>query len=259
MKNQESFKTIQYQFAAHLRNPSRVQAPENIEDRRLQVYRELFYNNVEGFVSGGFPVLRSLTGDEKWHRMVRNFFASYRCQTPYFIEISREFLTYLQTTRQPEQDDLPFMLELAHYEWVELAVDADIDSIPVTGFNPDGNLMQGRPVVSPLANVLSYQYPVHRICSEYIPTEPPATATFLIVYRDHQDQVRFMEINAVTARLLMLLDENADFTGADAIAAVARELPHIDEAAVLSGGEQALMQLRQSDIILGTELKPIKG
>jgi len=45
----------------------------------------------------------------------------------------------------------------------------------------------------------------------------------------------------------------------DAVTAVACELPHLDEAAVLSGGEQALMQLRQNDIILGTELKSLKG
>ena len=257
MSEAGSFKNLQYQFASHLRNPAEMPSPEGIEERRMQIYRDLFYNNVEGFISNGFPVLRSLISDEKWHRMVRAFFSEYRCQTPYFLEISQEFLNYLQHSRRPEQDDYPFMLELAHYEWVELAADTDVDVIPSTGFNAKGNLMQGRPLVSPLAYVLSYQYPVHKISVDFIPSEPPTVATFLIVYRDSNDEVRFMEINGVTARLLMLLEEHPDFTGADAVDAVAAELPHLSHEIVLQGGEDALKQLQVSGIILGTELKTI--
>ena len=259
MTESTSFKDLQYRFASHLRNPSIAPAPHGIEDRRLKIYRDLFYNNVESFISGGFPVLRSLTSDEKWHRMVRDFYSSYRCQTPYFLQISQEFLGYLQHVRQPEADDYPFLLELAHYEWIELAADIDVDEIPSTGFNPNGNLMQGRPVLSPLAYVVSYQYPVHRISVDWFPAEPPAVATFLIVYRDHQDQVRFMEINGVTARLMMVLEENPEFTGKDAVLAVAAELPHLEQSVVMQGGEAALKQLRTSDILLGTELKTVEG
>ena len=259
MSDRASFKTLQYEFAAHLRNPAEEPGPEGIEDRRMQIYRDLFYNNVEGFISSGFPVLRSLTSDEKWHRMVRAFFAHYRCESPYFLEISQEFLGYLQSARQPEQDDFPFMVELAHYEWIELAADTDIDEIPVTGYNQSGNLMQGRPVISPLAYVVSYQFPVHRISVDFVPCEPPPIPTFLIVYRDQGDEVRFMEINGVTARLLLVLEENPAYTGYDAVRVVASELSDLDESVVLQGGEQALKQLRGSGILLGTELKTITG
>ena len=259
MSETSSFKDLQYQFASHLRNPAQTPSPEGIEDRRMQIYRDLFYNNVEGFISGGFPVLRSLTSDEKWHRMVRDFFSRYRCQSPYFLEISQEFLNYLQQSRAPEVDDYPFMQELAHYEWIELAADTDADEIPDSGFNPNGNLMQGRPVISPLAYVLSYQFPVHRISVEYIPSEPSPVATFLIVYRDQLDEVRFMEINAVTAQLLMLLEQTPDFTGEQAVHAVADDLPHLSREIVLNGGEEALKQLRASGILLGTELKSVEG
>jgi hypothetical protein len=252
-----NFKTLQYEFATHLRNPAQSPAPAGIEDRRMQVYRDLFYNNVEGFISGGYPVLRSLTSDEKWYRMVRDFFSSYRCQSPYFLEISQEFLNYLQNHRVSEQDDLPFMLELAHYEWVELAADTDSDDIPSTGFNPDGNLLQGRPLVSPLAYVVSYQFPVHLIGPNYIPAQPPASPTFLIVFRTVGNDVKFMEINAVTAQLLLLLEQHPEFTGLDAIECIASELKHIDKNSVVDGGKQALDQLRTSGIVLGTELKAI--
>lgn len=257
MTQSNSLNDMQMAFAAHLRDPANQPAPEGIENRRMQIYRDLFYNNVEGFVSGAFPVLRSLTSDEKWHRMVRDFFAHYRCQTPYFLEISEEFLQYLQNQRTPEQDDWPFILELAHYEWVELVADSAVETIPTTGFNPDGNLLNGRPCLSPLAYVVSYQFPVHQIGPDYTPQEPSATPTFLIVYRNSDLEVKFMEINSVSARLLVLLQENESFTGLNAIEVIQGEINHPNPQVVIDGGQQALNHLHQTGIILGTQLKPI--
>ena len=42
----KSFQDKQYEFAAHLRDPENVPAPDGIEDRRMGIYRELFYNNL---------------------------------------------------------------------------------------------------------------------------------------------------------------------------------------------------------------------
>ena len=75
-------------------------------------------------------------------------------------------------------------------------------SLDLTGIDPDGDLIAGRPVLSPLAWVLAYDYPVHQISPANQPHEPAGQSTFLVVYRNRDDQVGFMEINAVTARLL---------------------------------------------------------
>ena len=45
-------------LAAHIRDPENVAAPAGVEERRLKIYRELFFNNVEGLLAGNFPVLR---------------------------------------------------------------------------------------------------------------------------------------------------------------------------------------------------------
>ena len=249
---------LQMEFAGHLRDPANVRSPQGIEQRRMQIYRDLFYNNVEGFISGGYPVLRSITDDEKWHRMIRDFFSRYRCQTPYFLEIAQEFLGYLQTCREPENDDWPFMLELAHYEWVEMAADTAEGEYPETGFNANGNLLLARPYLSPHAYVVSYHFPVHKIGPDYLPDQPPQNPTVLIVYRDRHLAVRFMEINGVTARLLVLLQENAEYTGRDAIEQVTKELQHPQPEVVLDGGREALQQLFESGIVLGTQLSPVE-
>ena len=71
--DQPDFIRRQYEFAANIRDPEKEPAPADIEERRMAVYRELFYNNVESFISGTFPVLRKLHRDEPWHALIRDY------------------------------------------------------------------------------------------------------------------------------------------------------------------------------------------
>ena len=246
------FMQRQYEFAAHIRDPEHNKAPAHLEDRRMKIYRELFYNNVEGFLSSGFPVLRELMNDTDWHALARDFFARHQCHSPLFLEISREFLNYLEQERGDRPDDFPFLLELAHYEWVELALSvADSDEQPVAT-DPLGDMLDGTPVLSPVAWPLSYRYPVHRISPDFIPAAPGEQTTYLLVYRDNSDDVGFIELNQVSARLFALLQDDPTRSGRKALAMIADELQHPDADAVISGGKQILQEWRQRDIILGT-------
>jgi len=251
LANKKTFKDWQYSFTSHIRDPENVAVPEGIEARRIKIYSDLFYNNVEGFISSGFPVLRSLYSNTDWHLMIRDFFKNHQNHTPYFLELSQEFIDYLQNERQATESDFPFMLELAHYEWVELALSIDETEIDTSNIDIEGDLLSGHPVISPLAWPLSYNFEVHKISPEYIPTEASNQATHLIVYRDKEDEVGFMEINAVTARLLYLLNENEDLSGHSAFEKIAIELQHPDTNAVISGGLETLNELKQRNIILG--------
>src|SRR6185295_17370724 len=107
------FQRLQYRFAAHLRNPRRHAPPPGIERRRLKVYAELFYNNVEGFLSNAFPVLRAITPDARWHAMARDFFERHESHQPLFHRIAEEFLRYLERERGRVAGDPPFLRELA--------------------------------------------------------------------------------------------------------------------------------------------------
>ena len=252
LANKKSFKDWQYAFTSHIRDPENVAIPDGLEARRIKIYSDLFYNNVEGFISGGFPVLRSLYSEDAWHVLIRDYFKNHKNHTPYFLELTQEFLTYLKNEREAHDDDFPFMLELAHYEWVELALEIDETEIELSKINVDGNLLDGHPVISPLAWPLSYNFEVHKISEDYIPTETSAQATHLVVYRDNQDAVRFMEINAVTARLLFLLADDDALTGRAALQSIAKELQHPDTNAVIDGGLSTLSELHERGIILGT-------
>ncbi len=248
------FQQIQYDFAAHIRDPENRDKPQGLEDRRMAIYRDLFFNNVEGFLSGNFPVFKQISAESYWLKLARDFFNHHRCHTPYFLEIGLEFLRFVEEEREPSPEDPVFMQELLHYEWVELALDASELELPLQNVNANGDLLQAHPVQSPLAWLLSYQFPVHCIRPDYQPEEAPEQPTFLIAYRNREDEVNFMEVNSVTGRLLYLLSEDTAMTGEQALAQIAAEMQHPNPEQVIAGGLETMEHLRSKGIILGTQL-----
>lgn len=240
---------LQYAFAAHLRDPQQTPAPAGIEDRRLQIYRDLFYNNIEGFLANAFPVIRQLSDDADWHARVRTFYARHPCHDPQLHGVASAFVDWLQ-------GDIPglppWMPELAHYEWAELALAVDPAELTPELADPNGNLLDGIPAVSPLAWPLAYRWPVHRISPDHLPDTPPDAPTCLVVYRTRGDEVRFMEVNPVTLRLLEYFSSETPPCGRDALQQIALELQHPDPAAVVASGADTLNGLRARDILLGT-------
>lgn len=251
MSNRKRFQDLQYDFAAHIRNPQDTPAPADIEDRRMAIYRDLFFNNLSSLLSGTFPVLKKVIGKAAWESLVRDFMVEHRCHTPYFHQVSEELLAYLQQGRASNSEDPPFLFELAHYEWVELAITLEDDPEEHPGVNPSGDLLEEIPVLSPLAWRLGYHFAVHKISADYQPTEPEKQPVHLLINRDKDDRVNFTEINPVTARLLELVEED-QFTGKEILKKIATELGEQDAAATITAGETILTRLRDSQVILGS-------
>ena len=243
------FQRRQFAFAAHIRDPAHAEPPADVPAQRMAVYGELVFNNVENFLRDTLPVLHTLLEPAQWQALVRDFLIRHRAHSPYFRDIPREFLSYLDEQRDEQSpgypQDPPFLRELAHYEWVELALSMDErDAVPAdAGSDAGAALLSGHPRPAPLAWPLQYRFPVHRIRKEFQPTEAPAEPTFLLVYRAADDAVRFMELNAVSARLIGLLAEHADdetYTGRQALDDIARELEHPQPDQVVAHGLELL-------------------
>ena len=250
------FQDIQNVFTQHMRDPENNAGPEEIEDRRLKVYRELVYNNIEGFIANSFPVLRKIIDDEYWHKMMRDYVAHHQAHTPLFPKMPQEFLQYLEHERKESVDDHPFMLELAHYEWVETSLSLDSRDISFDEVEKDGDLLESIPVVSPLVMPLAYQWPVHKVSPEFLPDTMPEQATYLLVYRDRNDDVGFIELNPVSAKLIeVCLDNTNQLSGKDILLSIAEQLQHPDPDVVIKGGLEIMQDFKNKDIILGTRLK----
>ena len=241
-------------LAAHIRDPERVPAPAGIEERRLKIYRELFFNNVEGLLAGNFPVLRGIYGSEGWQTLIRAFYRDHDCQTPLFTELAREFLRYLDTRADTGtgRDDPPWLRELAHYEWVELALQISEARNDDIAHQPDGDLLDGRPLVSPLAWPLAYVWPVHRIGPDYRPTTPPDMPTLLMLRRESDGAVSFHALTPLSFRLLQRLDAEPALSGREHLQALAAEAGATDPDALLHDGAAMLAQMRAEGTLLGT-------
>jgi len=242
----------QYAFAAHLRDPGSAPPPPGIEDRRMAVYRELFYNSIESLLAGNFPVIRTLLDDGAWHDLVRAFYREHRAHTPLFPEIGREFLRYLEARADRGEPDPGWLPQLAHYEWVELALSLDETELADVPCDPHGDLLAGVPVPSPLAWPLAYAWPVHRLAPDHVPPAPPSAPTFLLALRDRGDAVRFKELTPMTFALMQRLHANdAGASGRALLEAMAGEAGQPADAFVPAGAA-ALAQLRERDAVLGT-------
>lgn len=246
------FQELQKQLAAHIRNPESNPPPAGIDDERLQVYRRLFFNNIRNFTTGAFPILSKLLGDDKWEQLNRSFFSQYRCHSPYFIEISKEFLQFL--SNYADDPDTLFIYELAHFEWTQLDLsiigDADDAQSDRTQENVNASEELGRLklALSPFARLLNYRWPVHKANFESMPDEPKETA--LLAWRDKEDKVRFIECNAVSAALIDHMQTHRGASGDEHIKAALANAGIEHNNDTFAGGVNLLGDLWQSGAII---------
>jgi len=245
------FLHIQHAFIAHLREPGRHPMPEGVAPERMRLYRELFINNIDSFLANGYPVLKSILEGERWDALVRDFFAEHRSRTPLFGGIAEEFLHYVHEERGERAGDPAFLQELAHYEWVELALTiAEAEPPPETDLPLDP--LDLWIFLSPVAWPLAYRFPVQRIGPEFQPEIAPDSPTFLAVYRDREDAIRFLELNAATFRLLHLLKTEGPLLARDCLLRLASELGYSNPETILEFGTGLLCDLYGRGTI-GTE------
>lgn len=234
-----NFIQTQKDFCAYLRKPTPFQIPQHIGEN-ISVYREVSLYSAESLLKPTFPVLQSILTAEQWTALITQFFEECYVQSPISLDVPKEFVEFLEKcpNLQPA-----FLVELAHYEWVELAVMIDVAKIEKSAnFNVD------KLTLNPTLRLLNYNYPVQRLSIDFQPTQPLDIPVFLVVYRDCNDEVQFMELNAVTARLLALLAEspNADSVFDNLI----KDLPNLKSTAIIEHGKTLLKELFESDVLV---------
>ena len=241
-----SFQATQNAFMQHIRDPENNAFPD-IEDRRLAIYRELFFNNIEGFVSSAFPVLKSLYEEQEWLALVRKFFVEHDCKSPYFLQISEEFLTFLSEQYTPSENDPVYMLELAHYEWVELA-------LSIADKNPNeqslADIKTDRLYFSSIAWRVSYQYSVQFASQDNPHLDAVEAGNHLVIYRDDEDDIQFAAINMVTAQLLQLIEANPGIHFETVLNSMLEMMPNIDPTAVTNGLITTIQDLSEKGIVV---------
>lgn len=244
-----TFQQLQYAFAASIRDPENWPKPQSVPTARMEVYRQIVYNNLESFIASGFPVLKATLGEEAWQALISDFLRRHQSKTPYLSELGEEFLTYLQDERTQIEEDPPFLLELAHYEWVELALLIAETEPPADNARLLEDPMSQIIYLSELAWPLCYRFPVHCIGPKFRPNCPPPEPKFLLVYRDRDDRVRFLEISSGAYLLLDLLRHKGPIDATAAVAEITATMAPTDRDAFVSSCWLLLLDLAQRAVI----------
>ena len=196
---------IEYQksFCAYLRTQGASPRPAGSSARGMKAYCGLLLNNIEGFLTPCFPVCQQMIGKRRWQKLVRAFFAQHAAASPYFREIPQAFLAWLPEYQLAETLP-PWFSELAHWEWVELAVSVH----PAPPWQPDksrqplNNIMATHWQFNPSIHLACYNWPVQRIAPR---RKIKAESVWLLAYRDTASRVRFVELTAGSYALLLRL------------------------------------------------------
>lgn len=231
----------QRQFASYLRNPAMNSPPAGVELRRMEIYRDVFFRNIHGLLSSLFPVLKNVLPAQEWQALVRDFYANHRCTTPFFPAIAGEFVEYLSGERSPDKG-APFVGELAHFEWMQLLLQNSPDELPESKGVPDYQREGCKPVLSPLCLPLVYDFPVQGISKDFVPAHRDPAAVYLLLYRNRDDQVKVIESDAATFRLLQLLGDEAVASVDGAVTVLAGEMMQPD---VKSLSQEVIATLQQ--------------
>lgn len=249
-----SFKKTQRQFSQAIRNPEIAGAVDADEARRLAVYQSLFFNNILNFLQSGFPVIFEILSETKGRALARHFFAQHHCRSPYFAQISREFVEYLSSGPDCVNDYPEWLAELAHYEWLELDVSIRKTSVPVNFWKHDG--IPDQLCVSPLATLASYIFPVHLLGTDFSSPEASESRHYYVVYRSRDDQVEFMVLNPLTAVLVNLIDlAEEPISMPEIVSELAGQAPALSLQQIESGAYQAVSEMLKSGILISGNQK----
>lgn len=238
------FQQYQAQFTAYIRNPILNKKPPKVNASRLAVYKKAVFNNIVDSVSVCFPVCQTVIGKRAWQKLMREFVATYAAATPIFREIPQQFLLFLDNF-----ETVPaYFKQLAHYEWVELAVSKQQSKQTILSDLTD--FLHEKPIIAAAHMLLEYDYPVHQISAKFKPKQPKKTT--LLVFRNPEYQVKFIELNPITYRLLQLIDfEN--LSGEQALTQLAQEIEHPEIAVIIEFGSAILIDLFNQQAIIGSQ------
>ena len=154
------YQRVQQQFANYIRDPERNSVPAGIEQRRMDIYKRLFFNNLESFCTKAFKLFRPFVDDGEWNALIRDFMRNHTCTSPYFKDIPIAFVAYLGSSDLLNAK-FPFMREMCHLDAMRMQLRLAPDATQCKDL--DVKEQTTRIWLSPTVRLLSYEWPVHKL------------------------------------------------------------------------------------------------
>ncbi len=262
-------------FTSHLRDPALYARPNGTRAARMAVYREIVFNNICASLTACFPVLHSMLGKRMFKRLMRDCFRYGQFESPLFQDIPAAFVAYLQNHASDAQQDVEtnfhtqthaaekpaqgnasllvpaYAAELAHYEWLELAISRQptrpigAEHLPVVD---SAEALATQVIALTEAHYLAqYRYAVHSLSRRN--RQPTPAATQLLIYRTRSHTIQFVVLNGLTAALLAQIQAQPGMTVEGHLDRLAKQLPAYPRDNLIQGGLQTVFALYQQSAL----------
>ncbi|MFN2381996.1 MAG: DUF2063 domain-containing protein [Guyparkeria sp.] len=251
----DDFRAAQQAFTRFVRDPDHHALPPGSRPERMAWYARLFFNNVDGMLETAFPALAASLSESDWQGLGRAFFRDCPQTSPLMRDLPARFVDYLAENPGRAAGLSDWQRELLPYELARFELLSEDEPPPPTDLNPAGDLLDGRPMRSPIVRLMIAAYPVDQIAAELengrAPTIPAPGLHHVLLHRDRRGAPCALQLSPASAQLLIALDEAEPPTGREIITAVAARLDHPEEALTpLALAE--LERWREQGILLGS-------
>jgi uncharacterized protein len=111
------------------------------------------------------------------------------------------------------------------------------------------DLLNEKPVLAAANMLLVYDYAVHKITRKH--SSIVAEKTYLLVFRNLENKIKFIALNPSTFQLLDLII-NKSITGKQALMRLAEALNYTNTDAIITFGAEILADLHNQQAIIGS-------
>ena len=251
----ESFSDIQRQFTHYLRDPNRAPLPAGADPRGMRFYARSYRHKLRRLVEMHSSILAETLGRDALSSLIDDYVRLPRESLGGNSTFEEAFVQYLEE-ESASRGLPPFIPELAHFSMKATLVSGSPREIEDDDLDRDCDLLGRVPVFSPVAELLIYEWPVHRISAEFLPETKPAQPTRLIVYRDRRGHEGWIELNRWAADIALRVRDNpAGRTGAEILTDSRFHNPLLDGHSLMREGRDILDALSRRDIIVGVRKK----
>lgn len=207
LKLSEQTASLQSTLARYCRN-GEVPELEGALTSRLHHYRRLVFNVIEDALRTAYPLTVDLLPPKKWLQLVNSFFNEHNCQSYQVWRMPGEFFEFCTQQSAVDVKKYPFLNDLLLLEWKEVELFCMEDAVFPNKKSDSKNF-----VLNPEYEILSLNWPVHKVNARHI-TSDKKGQYFVLIFREAlAKKVRFLELSIAHVLFLAGLEEfngNAD-------------------------------------------------
>lgn len=247
----ESFSDIQRQFTRYLRDPDNAPLPAGADRQRMKFYARSYRAKLGYLLEMRHPRLVEALGGDALPSLLDDYVRLPRQSLGGKSTFEEAFVQYLEE-ESAGRELPPCIPELAHFSMQTALILNSARKIEDDGIDPDGDLLGCTPVWSAVAELLVYEWPVHRIGADFLPEARPRQPTRLIVYRDRRNRGGYIELNEQAADIAVRVRDNAiGRTGEEILREIGNDNLRLDWCTPMQQGLEILEALRRRDIVIG--------